>query len=110
MNTNSTWHPFQNAVTIGQVGSENGAIVNDEEHSFGARITLERGGKTAPFAVTCGIYGAMVHTAFFDSASSAQAGYEQMKADLTAIVAMPADTQADVERFHAALSRFVDAY
>lgn len=37
------------------------SLVRDEEHSAGARITLERDGSIAPFAITCGIYGGFLY-------------------------------------------------
>ena len=42
--------------------SEGGVILRELEHPDGARIALERGGAVSPFAITCGIYGWMVHT------------------------------------------------
>jgi hypothetical protein len=110
MNEKNDWYPFQNGETVGHSGSEDGAIVIDEEHPYGARITLERDCKTAPFSITCGIYGSMVHTAFFGDSSSAQGGYKQMKADLTALLVTPMDTDEDVEQFQTAMGRFVDGY
>ena len=61
------WQPFENGGTLGQIGSEEGIIVHDEEHSLGARISLERDTIVAPFAITCGIYGWMLHTRYFSS-------------------------------------------
>ena len=52
-----TWHAYGNGTSTGMKGSEGGTIVLDEEHSDGARITLEQGGHTAPWAITCGVYG-----------------------------------------------------
>ena len=70
-----SWQPFDDGKTIGQRGSEKGIIVGDEEHLEGARVTLEQDGEAAPYAITCGIYGWMVHTRFFggESMSSAHA-------------------------------------
>jgi len=59
------WDPFDSGTTIGQTGSESGRIMRDEQHSRGARITLERDTRAAPFAITCGAYGWMVHACFF---------------------------------------------
>ena len=73
------WHIIQNGATIGQLGSENGVIIKDEEYSDSCRITLERCPKY--YAITCGIYGAMVHTAFSDK-SSYKKMYDDMKHDL----------------------------
>ena len=59
------WYPFESGATLGQKGSEGGAILRDEEHPQEARITFERDTRIAPFAITCGIYGCMMHTRFF---------------------------------------------
>ena len=73
------WHIAENGATIGQQGSEQGVIERDEEHELGARISLERGCRVAPLAITCGIYGWMMHTRFFGSQEEALAQYEAMK-------------------------------
>jgi hypothetical protein len=75
----SVWYPFDNGSTLGQKGSENGTILRDEEHPLGARITLERDGSIAPLAITCGIYGWMVHTRFFSQEAVASSQFGQMR-------------------------------
>lgn len=75
------WYLFDEGQSIGQQGMEGGIILLDEEHSGGARITLEEGG-FRPFSITCGIYGWMVHTCFFSSHEMARQQYELMKVDL----------------------------
>lgn len=84
--TESPWYTFDNGATIGQAGSEEGVIVRDEEHPVGARITLERSTRVAPFAITCGIYGWMVHTRFFSAESEACSQYDSMKDSLSALL------------------------
>jgi hypothetical protein len=79
------WHPFKEGNTIGTPGSEAGTIVLDDEHVIGGRITLERGGCT-PFAITCGIYGWMMHTRFFSNEVEAKLAFDAMKEALDAIV------------------------
>ena len=79
------WHAFDNGKSIGQRGSENGCIIRDEEHVNGARITLERDGHT-PFAITCGIYGWMVHTRFFGTEPEARSEFERMRSELSRIM------------------------
>ncbi len=81
-----SWRPFEEGATLGQPGSEQGIILCDEEHVLGARITLERATSVAPFAITCGIYGWMMHTRFFASEVEADAQYEQMKDALSALL------------------------
>jgi hypothetical protein len=71
---------------MNQTGSEQGVTLRDEEHPLGARITLECGARVAPCAVTCGIYGCMLHTRFFSSEDEANREYEPMKAALAALL------------------------
>lgn len=79
------WFAFEKRTTIGAIGSEGGAILRDEMHPDGARITLER--TATRFAITCGVYGWMVHTRFFATESEAVAAYEEMKPALAEILA-----------------------
>jgi hypothetical protein len=81
-----SWHPFDGGATLGQKGSESGVILCDEEHPLEARITLERDTPTAPFAITCGIYGCMLHTRFFSLESEASSQYDQMKSALSELL------------------------
>ncbi len=81
------WYPFENGATLGQTGSESGVILCDEEHPREARITLERDTQVAPFAITCGIYGCMMHTRFFSLESEASEQFEAMKIALSALLA-----------------------
>jgi hypothetical protein len=85
------WKPYEDGRSIGETGSERGTIVRDEEHADGARITLEEAG-TAPFAITCGIYGVMVHTAFFSSRQEAENAFETMRNELDEIMKLDGDT------------------
>jgi len=78
-------YPFEQRSTIGEAGSERGIILRDEEYSACARITLERDGHT-PFAITCGIYGWMVHTRFFATEEEANEAFGAMKVELARIV------------------------
>ncbi len=96
-----TWRAFDGGATIARSGSEGGAIVLDEEHPLGARITLEAALTHAPFAITCGVYGWMVHTRYLGLESEARAQYTAMKHALEAILVRfrvtsetPADEQA----------------
>ena len=58
--------------TIGQTGSESGKIIFDVENVNGARITIEKDSKIAPFAVTLGVYGIMFHTDFYATENEAK--------------------------------------
>ena len=74
--------------------------MRDDEHSAGARITLERDGETAPFAITCGIYGWMLHTRFFGAESDAQSAFEGMRSELAQIIStipLASDPEADAK-------------
>ncbi len=109
----SSWHPFSNGATLGQPGSEQGVIVRDEEHPLGARITLECAASVAPFAITCGIYGWMMHTRFFSGEDAAAAQYGLMKNALSALLDAAEQTAAiDGGRqiLMDGVSKFVEAY
>lgn len=92
--TGSSWRPFENGTTLGLSGSEEGVVVRDEEHVLGARITLERAASVAPFAITCGIYGWMIHTCFLSSESEAESQYDLMKNSLSALLQAAEQTTA----------------
>lgn len=77
------WYKADNGETIGTIGSEGGIIINDEEYSEICRITLEKCSRY--FAITCGIYGAMVHTVFGDE-DNIYSTYNRMKQDLQVFI------------------------
>lgn len=96
------------------LGSEGGKILLDEDYDGCARITLEEGGGAAPFAITCGIYGWMVHTRFFGEAMEARASYDAMKPGLAQIVEMiplqgDPNSAAKMGQASEAISAFCDA-
>jgi hypothetical protein len=110
-----SWFAFDNGKSIGQRGSEGGTIIRDEEHGEGARITLERDGQTAPVAITCGIYGWMVHTRFFGTESEARSEFETMRAELSKIIStipLAPDPEVDSKSraMSEALSEFVTRF
>ncbi len=80
------WHSFSDGATLGLKGSESGETIRDEEHTLGARITLEENANIAPFAITRGVYGWMVHTRFFGTEDEAIAEYDRMKSAISEIV------------------------
>ncbi len=113
----SSWRSFECGATVGQRGSEGGAILRDEEHALGARITLERDAGAAPFTITCGIYGTMMHTRFFGSESEAAQEYERMKESLDGILERASgagdadgDDAGRRSEFFAAIEEFVRSY
>jgi hypothetical protein len=109
-----SWFPIDDGKTIGEKGSENGVILLDEEFSLGARITLERDGYT-PFAITCGIYGALVHTIFFSDENDARRAYNEIKLELEELInQLPLDNDPDyqvkLEIIYKAIRAFVDRH
>ena len=105
------WQPFEDGGTIGTEGSESGTVLRDEEHDGGARITLERGGRSGPYAITCGIYGTMVHTRQYGSERQAARAFEDMKQRLDRIMqAIPAIGDPDVETKHEIASNMITAF
>lgn len=78
----SEWYAMEDGATIGLRGAEGGAIMADEEHPAGARITLERDCLRVPYAITVGVYGWLVHTRFIADEPTAVHEYGQMKAAL----------------------------
>jgi hypothetical protein len=109
------WYPFDNGNSIGKLGSENGIIIRDEEHPDGARITLERDGKIAPFSITCGIYGWMVHTRFFSTEDEAEQEFDKMQVSLDEILRKipfmdDPELDAKLKAAKEAISNFVEQY
>ncbi len=87
-----SWTPFAGPLR----GSESGIVEIDEEHKGAARITLERDAKIAQYAITCGIYGWMVHTRYIEDREQACRDYEAMKGALAHIVSLiPAQGDPD---------------
>ena len=98
------WRTIQNGITIGQLGSENGIIIEDEEYSDSCRITLER--CKHYYAITCGIYGGMVHTAFCSEEKCKQM-YSHMKRDLQSFII---DSDTTYEEEIAFYKKFTSTY
>ena len=83
---------WKNLYVNGALGSENGIILKDEEYRDSCRITLEQCNKY--YAITCGVYGAMTHTAFC-SAEDCEEVYNKMKVELQNFI--DKDTTEDEE-------------
>ena len=110
-----TWIDFDSGASIGNEGSEAGTIVADYEHELGARITIERDGETAPFAITCGIYGWFVHTRFFSTREEADSACTAMQSALDALMqSIPLTSDPDCEtrseRVVDRISEFIDTF
>lgn len=92
------WIQFDDGASVGQVGSEDGTILRDEEHVDGARITLEGDGTIAPFSITSGVGGWMVHTSFLGTRREAETEFDRMKTELASILRLiPLESDPDVE-------------
>ncbi len=97
------WHDYEQGRTRGQYGPEEGIILRDEElgdeeEGADARITLERGSSSAPFALTSTVYGWMLHTRSFASEEEANRAYEAMKPEIAHLTALiPYEGDRDVE-------------
>lgn len=83
---------WKNLYLTGANGSENGIIYADEEYKGACRITLEKCDNC--YAVACGVYGAMVHTAFTDFDHYREL-YDAMKKELQDFI--DRDTTPDEE-------------
>lgn len=104
------WRPYESGTTIGRPGSEHGITVQDDEHEAGSRITLERDCGSAPWTITCGIYGWFFHTRFLGS--NAMEEFTAMQDGLVAILdCIPEvddpDADAKMELVNKAISEFV---
>ncbi|MHB2016093.1 MAG: hypothetical protein ACYCW6_04020 [Candidatus Xenobia bacterium] len=109
------WVQVEGGATIGGPGAEDGVMIKDEEHPAGARISLEKEGSNAPFIVTCGIYGWMFHTRYFDAEPDARGEYVAMRKGLTDILGMvpepgSPDAEKKIENTQAAIAKFVEQY
>lgn len=108
------WHRFDGGRSLGEAGSEGGVIVLDEEHDAGSRITIERGGQTAPFSITCGVYGWMCHTRFFATLAEATSACRTMMPELARLAGEERgedeDENAYLCRMGVEVERFVNAF
>jgi hypothetical protein len=105
-----TWKAIDDGATIGTEGSESGRIIRGEEHVSGARITLEEDATIAPFGITCGIYGNMVHTTWAGNRPEADKLFENMKTALSRLIDMPFDTDAEKQAYYDTVDAFVRKY
>ncbi|MBC7006827.1 hypothetical protein BIZ38_00020 [Pseudoalteromonas sp. BZK2] len=80
------WSEIDNGETIGTIGSENGEIIKDEEHSKGARLTLEKDSVNAPYTLTSGVYGCFFHTTHLSNIKEGISEFEAMKAEISEFV------------------------
>lgn len=94
------WSRVEAGATLGTRGSEEGVIDVDEEFDGLARITLEDECVNAPLAITCGIYGWMLHTRYFSTHEKAIEELEAMKlglAEILSIIPTSNDPESDAK-------------
>jgi hypothetical protein len=103
------WHPFKNGATIGDIGSENGIIIRDDEYLNYARISIERGGgssthpkvvaqyKKFPYAITLGIYDWTVYTFRLQNEQNSQKAFDSIKLDIEKVVAILSQNNGEFE-------------
>jgi hypothetical protein len=104
------WTTLDDGKSLGTRGSEGGIIRRDEQHDLGARVTLEQGGAIAPWSITCGIYGWMVHTRFFGTEEEGNREFDQMKLGLEQVLAIiPLKDEATPEKM-SAVSSAIEAF
>ncbi len=110
----TNWTDYDEGYSIGTSGEGGGAIVRDEEHKSGARLTLEEESSLAEFAINCAVYGWLFHTRLFNDENEANAAFDEMKAELDEILeAMPPDENADEaeqEDFAEALAEYTERF
>jgi hypothetical protein len=85
--------------------TEGGVVVREEVHPYGARICLEKGCESAPWAITCGIYYRLMHTTWCNDETNALERYDEMNLELEHIMELD-DDQASAR----AIEDFVDKY
>lgn len=112
-NKTTNWSEYDEGYTLGTSGADGGAIVRDEEHEAGARLTLEEEGSSAPYTLTCGVYGWLTHARFFEEETEADEAFDEMKDELEEILeSMPDERAAEEDRedFAEELAAFIEKY
>ena len=87
----------------GATGSEGGIVLYDEEYKESCRITLEKCENY--YAITCGVYGAMVHTAFSDDFHYIDL-YNQMKKDLEHFIDTETTSDEELDFYEYFVSKY----
>ncbi len=82
--------------------SEGGIVLADEEYKESCRITLEKCPQY--YAITCGVYGAMVHTAFCDD--NFQNVYNEMKRELQEFIDKDTSESEELDFYEHFTSKF----
>lgn len=83
------WTQYDQGKDIGEQGSEGGIIIEDETYKDSCRITLEKDGAIAPYSITCGVYGLMVHTVYVGSLKEGKRKFNAMKESFQHLIDNP---------------------
>ena len=103
------WKPLD--TEPGSRGTEGGVVVRDEEHPAGARITLEHDCASAPWTITCGMYGWFFHTRFFGIERIAVNEYNLMRGELEALLALvPNEIDPGIDEKMVAVGKAVEQF
>jgi len=96
----ASWQPYENGKTLSTHGSEDGIIIADEDLLGLARITLEKGARRIPFAITFGVRGLFVHTTYLGSDEYLPATLRRLEYALRIVVEknLSSSTEQDVQR------------
>ena len=87
---------WDNIIVENSIGSEDGIVLRDEEYANSCRITLEKCPKR--YAITCGVYGSMVHTVF--CGEDFENIYEAMKKELKEFIDRGDTTEEENTQFY----------
>lgn len=98
------WISYKAGSSIGGLGSENGTILYDEEFDGGCRITMEKCPRY--YAITCGVYGSMVHTVF-RGADDAKDTYDAMKLGLGKFMSTATNENEEAEFYEYFCDKYV---
>ena len=94
---------WKNLYVAKSIGSEGGIILADEEYKDACRITLEKCERYC--AITCGVYGAMMHTAFSDF-DHGEDKYDAMKQELQEFIDTNTTLEEELEFYRKFTAKF----
>lgn len=105
------WKPNDDGKSLGKLGSEGGTVILEDRHSDGALITLEmRCRDCIPFAITCGVFGLMVHTCSFLWEDEARRSYAEMKDAVSTMLARLLSDPEDTDLAADLCAEFIDRF
>jgi hypothetical protein len=103
-----SWQAYRRGKNIGKKDSQGDAIVRDEAHHLGARMTVKQG--QGHISVSCTISGWMDHTRFFDKLPEALYAYDQMKPEVVAVLKTISSAKSNDLKAWEAISEFVTRF